>query len=123
MNTTPITNDPATQYKIEAAQAAAAFVQSGMKVGLGTGSTAIWATRRIAELLANGSLRDIAGFATSRATWDEANRLGIPDEHFDYDKFVQEEFGPRSPKPRGIHWVWWLTALLLVVMFLLFWLR
>ncbi len=78
MNTTPITNDPATQYKIEAAQAAAAFVQSGMKVGLGTGSTAIWATRRIAELFANGVLRDIAGFATSRATWDEANRLGIP---------------------------------------------
>jgi len=53
--------------------------------------------------------------------WSEssdANRLGIPDEHFDYDKFVQEEFGPRSPKPRGIHWIWWLTALLLVAIFL-----
>jgi ribose 5-phosphate isomerase A len=27
--------------------------------------------------LHNGTLHDIAGFATSRGTWDEANRLGI----------------------------------------------
>ena len=46
-----------------------------------------------------------------------ADNLGIPDEHFDYGEFVKEEFG-RSPKPRGIHWVWWLTALVLVVLFL-----
>jgi len=52
----------------------------------------------------------------------EADRLGIPDENFDYDKFVQDEFGGRA-KPRGIHWVWWLTALLLVVLFLFFWFR
>jgi RNA polymerase subunit RPABC4/transcription elongation factor Spt4 len=54
--------------------------------------------------------------------WSEssdANRLDIPDEPFDYGAFVQEEFGPRSPKPRGIHWIWWLTALLLVIIFLL----
>ena len=29
------------------------FVESGMVVGLGTGSTAIWAVRRIAEKLRN----------------------------------------------------------------------
>ncbi len=49
-----------------------------MKVGLGTGSTAIHATRRIAELVAAGELRDIVGFATSTATHAEAVRLGIP---------------------------------------------
>jgi ribose 5-phosphate isomerase A len=54
------------------------FVESGMKVGLGTGSTAIHATRRIAELVAAGELRDIVGFATSTATHAEAVRLGIP---------------------------------------------
>ena len=53
-------------------------MQSGMKVGLGTGSTAIFATRRVAELLRGGQLHDIAGFATSKATADEATRLGIP---------------------------------------------
>lgn len=54
------------------------FVRSGMRVGLGTGSTAIHATRRIAELLAAGELHDIIAFATSRATHQEAVRLGIP---------------------------------------------
>jgi ribose 5-phosphate isomerase A len=54
------------------------FVRSGMAVGLGTGSTAIHATRRIGELLAAAELHDIAAFATSRATYAEAVRLGIP---------------------------------------------
>ena len=33
-----------------------------------------------------------------------------------YDRFVKEEFG-REPKPRGISWVWWVTALILVLLF------
>jgi ribose 5-phosphate isomerase A len=49
-----------------------------MVVGLGTGSTAIFATRRIGELLGAGALNDITGFATSKATQDEAEHLGIP---------------------------------------------
>lgn len=78
MSLSPNVLDDATRYKIQAAHAAVDFVDSGMRVGLGTGSTAIWATRRIAELLHEQSLTGIAGFATSRATWVEANRLGIP---------------------------------------------
>jgi ribose 5-phosphate isomerase A len=66
------------EYKKQAAERAVAFVESGMVVGLGTGSTAIFATRRLAELLRQGALRDILGFATSHATWAEAQRLGIP---------------------------------------------
>ncbi len=54
------------------------LVQTGMKVGLGTGSTAIFATRHIAGLLKTGGLRDIVAFATSKATAEEALRLGIP---------------------------------------------
>ena len=54
------------------------FVESGMKVGLGTGSTAIYATRRIAALLNTGQLRDLVAYATSAATAKEAARLGIP---------------------------------------------
>src|SRR6516225_6214033 len=49
-----------------------------MVVGLGTGSTAIFATRKIGELLRTGALKDITGFATSKATQDEAIHLGIP---------------------------------------------
>src|SRR5215467_5875409 len=66
------------QFKQEAARYAVTYVQSGMIVGLGTGSTAIFATRYIAELLDRGQLRDIRAFATSKAVWAEAVRLGIP---------------------------------------------
>ena len=65
-------------YKRDAAARAVQLVQSGMIVGLGTGSTAIHATRGIADLLRQGALRDIVGFATSRRVWAEAVRLGIP---------------------------------------------
>jgi ribose 5-phosphate isomerase A len=81
--------DPQVAFKREAAIRAVEFVQSGMKLGLGTGSTAIFATRRIGELLETGQLRDIVAFATSKATWAEAVRLGIPmmteDLPFDLD--------------------------------------
>jgi hypothetical protein len=51
--------------------------------------------------------------------WSEkayASGLGLPDEEFDYDKFVKEEFGARQAKPRGIGWLWWLVALLAAIL-------
>ncbi len=53
--------------------------------------------------------------------WSEAaqrDNLGLPEEKFDYDDFVKREFGGEKIKPRGIHWVWWLVAVLLVVLLL-----
>ena len=70
--------DPHAALKQAAAERAVDFVESGMVVGLGTGSTAIFATRRIGALLRDGTLRGVIGFPTSRATADEARRLGIP---------------------------------------------
>ena len=71
-------DNPRDLFKRQAAEYAAQFVASGMVVGLGTGSTAIHATRRIAALLRAGTLHGVVGFATSRAVWKEAVRLGIP---------------------------------------------
>jgi ribose 5-phosphate isomerase A len=65
-------------YKRMAAEQAVALIEPGMTVGLGTGSTAIWAIRRLASLLHSGQLHGITGFATSSAAWSEAQRLGIP---------------------------------------------
>ena len=59
MNQTSTSSDPEAQFKEQAAKRAVQFVQSGMRVGLGTGSTALFATRRIAELLKTGELSDI----------------------------------------------------------------
>jgi ribose 5-phosphate isomerase A len=63
--------------KQQAAEAAADLVQPGMVVGLGHGSTAILAVRRLAELLRAGSLREITGVACSAHVEAEARRLGI----------------------------------------------
>jgi hypothetical protein len=40
--------------------------------------------------------------------------LDLPDEDFDYDQFVREEFGS-SIKPAGIKTIWWLTAILIII--------
>ena len=54
------------------------FVADGMKLGLGTGSTAIWAVRRVAERLRDGTLRNIRAVTTSLQSELEARGLGIP---------------------------------------------
>ena len=47
-------------------------MQSGMVVGLGTGSTAAFAVDRIGELLKSGELKDIVGVPTSIRTFEQA---------------------------------------------------
>lgn len=64
--------------KQQAGEYAADLVESGMVIGLGTGSTAIFATRRIAQRLRSGDLRDIVAVPTSLATEAAAIELAIP---------------------------------------------
>lgn len=59
-----------------AGEQAANMVESGMKVGLGTGSTAYWAVMRLGERVREGL--DIVGVPTSEATKQLALQLGIP---------------------------------------------
>src|SRR5579883_2822556 len=61
-----------------AAEYAVRFIHSGMRVGLGSGSTAYFATCRIGELIREGVLKDIVGFPTSREARALAEKLGIP---------------------------------------------
>ena len=60
------------ELKRQAAEQAVAYIQSGMVVGLGTGSTAVFAVRRIGELLAAGRLQRIVGIPTAEVTAREA---------------------------------------------------
>lgn len=51
--------------------------------------------------------------------WSEtahSDRLGLPDDEFDYGEFVQQEFGTKR-KPRGIKWFWWVIAAVVLVLF------
>jgi ribose 5-phosphate isomerase A len=69
----------AQQMKEAAARAAVdSLVKSGMKLGLGTGSTAIHAIRRVGELMLQGVLSDINAFATSYQSGIECEKLNIP---------------------------------------------
>jgi ribose 5-phosphate isomerase A len=78
MREVPSEPEERAQEKQQAADRAVEYVQSGMVVGLGAGSTAILATRRIGQLLHEGKLRDIIGFPCSSLVEAEARALGIP---------------------------------------------
>ncbi len=68
----------AITLKQQAAEYAAQFIEPGMVVGLGAGSTAILAVRHIGYLLKTGALRNILGIPCSTQTEAEARALGIP---------------------------------------------
>jgi len=68
--------DPLQQFKQAAAEAAVALVESGMVLGLGTGSTATLAVDALGKRVQQG-LR-IVGVPTSEHTAAQARGLGIP---------------------------------------------
>lgn len=51
---------------------------SGMKIGLGTGSTAMPAVKRLAERIADGTLKDVKAVVTSFQTQLACEGFGIP---------------------------------------------
>jgi ribose 5-phosphate isomerase A len=68
-----------------AAERAVEYVESGMVIGLGSGSTAAFAVRKLAEALQRGRLRDVRGVPSSDGTATLARELDVPlttlDEH------------------------------------------
>lgn len=57
---------------------AADYVEDGMVVGLGTGSTAYWFVDELGQRIKNGTLKHIVGVPTSKQTARQARQLGIP---------------------------------------------
>ena len=51
---------------------------SGMKIGLGTGSTAMPAVKRLSERIADGTLKDVKAVVTSFQTQLACEEYGIP---------------------------------------------
>ena len=54
--------------------------------------------------------------------WSEdaaVGNLGLPDEDFDYQRFVEEEFGKASARPHGLRRLWWVVAVGIVTALLL----
>ena len=67
---------PIDKAKFVAAKQATTYVQSGMKVGLGTGSTAAWLVKCLGEQIRDHGLR-IKGVPTSTRTAELARDVGI----------------------------------------------
>ncbi len=93
------------QRKLEAAERALEFVTAGMKLGLGSGSTARHFVNLLGGRVANGL--DIRCVATSEATAAQAKALGIPvsslDELFELDLTVDgaDEVDPKLNLIKG----------------------
>ena len=68
--------NPIDMAKYAAARRAVDYVEDGMRVGLGTGSTAAWMVRALGDLARDG-LR-VTGVPTSRRTRDLAVEAGVP---------------------------------------------
>lgn len=67
---------PIDTAKYVAARRAVEFVEDGMKLGLGTGSTAAWMVRCLGEVIRKDGLR-ITGVPTSTRTAELARQVGI----------------------------------------------
>ncbi len=72
-----MSSDMSEQKKAVGEHAAERFIGSGMRVGLGTGSTAVHFIRRLGELIADGRLSGIRGVPTSSQSLLEARAAGI----------------------------------------------
>jgi ribose 5-phosphate isomerase A len=94
--------------KRQAAERAVEWVESGMKVGLGTGSTARFVVEAIAARRERGDLDGIVGVPTSRATRDLAHTLHIPlatldsEPHLDLTIDGADEVSPTLDVVKGM---------------------
>ncbi|MBA3909322.1 MAG: ribose 5-phosphate isomerase A [Rhodobacter sp.] len=97
---------PIDNAKYAAAQRSVDFVESGMKLGLGTGSTAAWMVRCLAERIRNEGLK-VTCVATSKRTADLARELGVTVVSLDDVKWLDltidgaDEFDPNLNLIKG----------------------
>ncbi|PAW79831.1 MAG: hypothetical protein B9S32_00445 [Verrucomicrobia bacterium Tous-C9LFEB] len=57
--------------------------------------------------------------ADAKSGWQEDDAhdgLDLPDAEFDYNAFVAEEFGGNPTRKTNLHPVWWITAVVLIVL-------
>ncbi len=99
--------DSHAPQKQAAAERAVTYVQSGMVIGLGAGTTARFALSFIAERIASGSLTGVRGVPCSRQVATDAARLGIPlttlEDHPVLDLTIDgaDEIGPTLDLIKG----------------------
>jgi ribose 5-phosphate isomerase A len=102
----PAELSPIDKAKFVAAKRATEFVEDGMKLGLGTGSTAAWMVRCLAERIREEGLK-VVGVPTSTRTAELAASLGVPIASLDDVKWLDltidgaDEFDPHLALIKG----------------------
>ncbi len=102
----PAELSPIDKAKFVAAKRATEFVEDGMKLGLGTGSTAAWMVRCLAERIRAEGLK-VVGVPTSTRTAELAASLGVPIASLDDVKWLDltidgaDEFDPHLALIKG----------------------
>ncbi|MEY4870869.1 MAG: hypothetical protein RLZZ563_199 [Pseudomonadota bacterium] len=102
----PADLSPIDKAKFVAAKRATEFVEDGMKLGLGTGSTAAWMVRCLAERIREEGLK-VVGVPTSTRTAELAASLGVPLATLDDVKWLDltidgaDEFDPNLALIKG----------------------
>ncbi|MDG1279727.1 MAG: ribose-5-phosphate isomerase RpiA [Pseudorhodobacter sp.] len=97
---------PIDKAKFVAAKRAVDFVQNGMRLGLGTGSTAAWMVRCLGERIKEEGLR-VTGVPTSTRTAELARQVGVPIVSLDEAKWLDltidgaDEFDPNLNLIKG----------------------
>ena len=97
---------PIDKAKFVAAKRAADFVESGMRVGLGTGSTAAWLVKMLGEMVREEGLK-IRAVPTSTRTAELAQEVGIDVFTLDQVKWLDltidgaDEFDPELNLIKG----------------------
>ena len=97
---------PVDTAKFVAAKRATDFVESGMRLGLGTGSTAAWLVRILGEMVREEGLK-ITGVPTSERTAALAREVGITISTLDEVKWLDltidgaDEFDPNLALIKG----------------------
>lgn len=97
------TEDVLMDMRRRGGEAAADVVESGMDVGLGTGSTTAWAIATIGWKLDAGDLENVRGVATSLQSHELAKEAGIPlvylDEITTLDVAIDgaDQYNPNAP--------------------------
>lgn len=102
----PAELNPIDKAKFVAAKRATEYVEDGMKLGLGTGSTSAWMVRCLAERIREEGLR-VVGVPTSSRTAELARSLGVPITTLDDVKWLDltidgaDEFDPNLALIKG----------------------
>ena len=55
--------------------------------------------------------------ARRRKDWEQDSiydGIGVPDDEFNYEEFLDREFGKKPHQQLGIKWYWWVSGAVLV---------